>query len=233
MYAAGYGKFEIFERLLYHGANLAIRDGQGRSVLSYAAGAYRLSGSSQAIDLLLQHVADATADCTTSYVDQCDSLGRSPLSYAAENGSFGSFETIEHLIRCGANPKAIDHNGRSILSYYCRSFPSDFHKTIDLLLRHGADPWQEDCMGRSAISYAAGSRTKQLFEFLLWSSSSDLLAGKEYSDDDRRKQIESTLMLRSAEIHKLDEHGGTPLSYAAEAENWKAHPRSGSPGRHR
>lgn len=85
----------LVERLLLAGADLALRDREGASVLHYAEAAN--------VPLLVAHGADLMAR---------DNLGRTPLHAAV---LYEEPETVRALLDCGARADARDKEGRTAL----------------------------------------------------------------------------------------------------------------------
>ncbi|KAF5722922.1 ankyrin 3 [Fusarium mundagurra] len=95
----------IAEALLIRGAAVDRHDINGRTPLSYAAGA---SVSADFVSLLLSHGAN---------VDRADNNGRTPLSYAASSHGFQYKSCMRLLLDAGAIPDKIDKDGKTALSY--------------------------------------------------------------------------------------------------------------------
>lgn len=97
------------------------------------------------------------------------SIGRTPLSWAAERGSVA---VIEILLKYGANPLIKDCNGWTPLFWACNEGHAE--AVILLLANGGVDVNQVDLSGRSVLSYAAEEGRGAVVEVLLATGKVDL-----------------------------------------------------------
>ncbi|OBT47075.1 hypothetical protein VE00_03065 [Pseudogymnoascus sp. WSF 3629] len=121
--------------LLNLGANIDLKDTDGRTLLSYAA----RNGHEDILMHLLEKGANPNSNDT----------GRTSLSYAAENGHDNS---LMLLVEKGANLNSNDTEGRTPLSYAAENGRED---SLKLLLKNGANANLKDIAGWTPLSYAA------------------------------------------------------------------------------
>ena len=94
-----YGRKEILELLLRHGADVHATANEGKSALMYAAH----SNNSSMVDVLLHHGVEDN-------LNVADTAGTTALMYAA---GIGDTNTMELLLQHGADPNAKDHHGKT------------------------------------------------------------------------------------------------------------------------
>ncbi|KAL8668604.1 MAG: hypothetical protein Q9168_006772 [Polycauliona sp. 1 TL-2023] len=149
------------------GADLAIRNHRGRTVVHSAAGAAVNrdrwhKAEEPALDLLLK--PESSFD-----VDLADFDGRTPLHLAATR----SASRVLKLVRAGSNISALDHQGRSVLHYAARAGNANILGQIIQILQ--AETAMElldrkDCNGRTALHDAVRSGVLESVYILLGSN---------------------------------------------------------------
>lgn len=97
------------------------------------------------------------------------SIGRTPLSWAAENGSVA---IIDILLKHGADPLITDCNGWTPLFWACNGGHAE--ATMLLLADERVDVNQVDLTGRSVLSHAAEEGREAVVEVLLATGKVDL-----------------------------------------------------------
>jgi len=166
---------EVTRLLPENGADAAIRDKDGRTVLHILASEpVKLAAAEKAplydcMDLLLVRGADINAG---------DKFGNSPLADAVK---LGDVDTVAFLLKKGASVNTRDHDGKTPLhQFFMVSGPTlvrHINREVDLaqveaqisemLVRHGADVNAADKQGRTPLAMAAGIVNLKAVEFLL------------------------------------------------------------------
>lgn len=161
-----------------------------------------------------------------SCIDAQDSMGRTPLSYAA---GAGHFDIVELLLLTGkVKADLLDDSGRSPLSHAVQNSCTDAARC---LLRHGAATSPTTHDGRTFLSLAAEKGDADIARLLADASDVSLNATDVHGRTALSYAAESTLR-QSLEVVKLlcqlpgttnidtaDVDGKTPLAYAMIAEN--------------
>ncbi|GLH05792.1 Transient receptor potential channel pyrexia [Gryllus bimaculatus] len=163
--ACSRGHVSCVRLLLEHGADAkAQQNASQQSSLHFAAAV----NSVECVELLLQHGVDISAS---------DSMGRTPLCYAAETGAA---ESLRVLGARGADPNMtfsrqvtpllLAAKGRTELHLpYHTSAPeppADYRACVRELIRLGADPQVADEDGYNVLYYAIKNGSKDLFVYL-------------------------------------------------------------------
>lgn len=137
--------------LVAAGADPNAREGEnGKTVLADVAS---YSSRPALGRILAKALIDVGADPNLA-----DSLGATPLFYAAANGCFVQ---AQFLIGAGADPNARDKNGAAPLHaafVSSTSRSSDYLFTVRALLAAGADPLATDASGRTPLEFSSGKR---------------------------------------------------------------------------
>ena len=142
-YAAQEGFLDtVMLPLLESGLPVDMKDENGYTLLSYAAGRGNLS----AVKTLLQKGA---------YIEQRDKRGRTPLSMATDPLFGDGWATVKLLCDSGAQIDTKDAEGRTPLSW-AATRGSD--QTVSILCDNGAEIDSKDVHGRTPLSWAAGHR---------------------------------------------------------------------------
>ncbi|OBT88682.1 hypothetical protein VE02_03248 [Pseudogymnoascus sp. 03VT05] len=157
-------------------------------------------------------------------VDLKDPVGRTPISYAAENGQERG---LQSLIEHGANVDSQDRAGRTPISYAAGNGHS---RCLQLLVQKGANANSKDKAGRTPLSYAAENGQESTIERLLERKdvefNSEDTTGRtplSYAAEDGNHRNVGVLLFLfenaniNREISKVnseDKTGRTPLSYA-------------------
>ncbi|KAB8276988.1 ankyrin repeat-containing domain protein [Aspergillus minisclerotigenes] len=140
---------KILELLLANGADLDLKDGDGRTPLSWAA----RQGVIHTTQFLLERNADPNSR---------DTHGRSPLFWGVMTRH--SQEIVKLLFQHGADPRSTDDNGRTVLS---RAAEYGSEGVVRLLLEMNVDVNISDNDGRSPLSWAAESANEATVKLLL------------------------------------------------------------------
>ncbi|CAI7569589.1 unnamed protein product [Penicillium manginii] len=111
-------------------------------------------GLTKVLDILLRN---------GNYPDLQDTYGRTPLSWAAENGQEASVELLLDSDRVDANFR--DENGESPLSWAAKK---GHLRTVKSLLDRGSEPDIPNASGRTPLSLAAENGHAAVVELLVW-----------------------------------------------------------------
>lgn len=162
--AATSNNLEFVRLLLEKGADANTKDQGGFSPLGQAAG--NGDRSAELVRLLLKHGAAVNVVSVDSveHVQNGDiAVGRlTPLLMAANHGNF---ETMEALVKAGANVNAQDIRGMTPLAL---SIANDRPNStvIRMLIAHGADPNIKSKAGESALDWARRYRHPEVMKAL-------------------------------------------------------------------
>ncbi|KAJ7591860.1 ankyrin repeat-containing domain protein [Mycena floridula] len=131
------------------------RDREGRTALSHSAGGRAYPSTVRY--LIEHHNADPNSQ---------DSFQRTPLSYAAQEGTE---DIVRYLLKLPTiKPHLADHRGRTPLSYAAGSDNYwGYMIVLNLLDVPGTDPNSVDFDGRTPISYAVQSSWSDITKWLL------------------------------------------------------------------
>jgi ankyrin repeat protein len=154
----------------------------------------------------------AELQLSTSAINQQDSKGRTPLTWASARGDEDSVET---LLKFGADPNINCATGNSPL---LRSVIARSPRCIRLLLEYGADALHKNTLGFTALHYAAYYKDAEEYLTPLLDSSlpvdekdsygwTALAATAEYD----HAICANVLLRRGADIETRDKNGWTPL----------------------
>ncbi|KAF3058835.1 Ankyrin repeat domain-containing protein 50 [Trichoderma lentiforme] len=143
--------------------------------------------------------------------------GRTPLNYAASNGSE---DCLRALLSCGAHIEAADENGLTPLLYTVRG---SHEAAIRLLLDQGAQTEAAYKNSRTPLSYAADWNGNEAIVRLLLDRGAQIEAADKdgrtplsYAAGAGNEAIVRLLLDRGAQIESADKDSRTPLSYAAQ-----------------
>ncbi|KAK0756610.1 hypothetical protein N5P37_010764 [Trichoderma harzianum] len=164
--------------------------------------------------LLLTHLLEFMTP-TSDAQDRRQS--RTPLSYAASNGSEAC---LRALLSCGAHIEAADKNGWTPLVY---AVQRSHEAAIRLLLNHGAQIEAADKDGWMPLAHAVGLDGKEAIVRLLLDRGAQIEAADKNgrtpllhaANRSRNEAIIRLLLDRGAQAEVADKDGRTPLSYAA------------------
>lgn len=135
MWAARLGNTEITEILLKAGADVNMKDKDGRTALMFAA----REGHATTAELLVKFMANC---------DDQDDSGRSPLMFSA---SQNCVSVVSMLIRRMATIDLTNYENRTALMYACREGHTNIAEEI---LDAGGNVNFLDCHGRSPLIFA-------------------------------------------------------------------------------
>jgi ankyrin repeat protein len=139
-------KLEVLRYLLEHGAEVNVRDKEGRTPLYLAKSWYDVSG----MRLLIEHGADVNA---------ADVKDQTPLHIRGATSSTAprAVRAVRLLLQHGANPNAKDHHNRTPLHTVEAGLPA-----LKLLVSHGAELEPVDEDGRTPLHYAAKRQSEEV-----------------------------------------------------------------------
>ena len=204
-YAATHAKSEIVEYLLSLGLKVNTVSYSGRTPLMFACcDGDRLDN----IKTLIKQGAD---------IHQIDVNGWTALHCAA---TYAKSEIIEYLLSLGLKVNMVDNSGHTPLM--CACCDGDRLDNIKTLIKQGADIHQIDNDGWTALHYAARDAKSEIIEYLLSLGVKVNMVSNigqtplmcACYDGGRLDNIK-TLIKQGADIHQIDNDGGTALHYAA------------------
>ena len=175
----------ILGMLLDRGADVNIRNRQGRSALFYAC-----RGANVAVqDMLLAHGAN---------VHITDRAGVTALMVAAE---YGDERVARILLDKGLDANARDRHGRTALMHVGGS-PAQIATILRILMEHGAGIRARDRQGRTLLLSAA-------------SPGGERLDGVNLSQFDKLLKAIDALIGAGVDVNERDKNGNTPLIVVA------------------
>jgi uncharacterized caspase-like protein len=141
--AAQYGYTETVKTLLDKGANVNVKDGDGRTALMIAV----RYGHTEIVKVLLDRRADVNAKDNDGWTALIWAIG--PVVWYGQGG--GHIETIKMLLDRGAEVNAKDNNGRTALM---RAAWYGHTEIVKMLLERGAEVNAKDKYGWTALMRA-------------------------------------------------------------------------------
>lgn len=193
---------------LWPAANKLLRDHNGRTALHMAVMA-------EMVEVVEWFVNPGTDKDTGAHTNAKDSIGRTPLHYAARSGHS---TTVQLLFEDpGINPDAKDHDGRTPLH---DAAGGSHASTVKLLVKLGANTDAKDSSGRTALHDASGGGHADIVNLLV-----DLGAHTDVVDQDGQTPLYYAVVGGHAGTIKLlvgldadtdakDNNGRTGLHYA-------------------
>lgn len=139
---------EVAELLLQNGADVDMRDKDGKTALHHAS----VKGMEEMVELLLQYQA---------HVNLGDNFGWVPLHLAI---NVMKVEVLKVLLEHGADVNMKDPNGKAALHLVGPAGRAD---VVELLLQHGPDINLKDANGNTALHLACFYRWNDVAELLL------------------------------------------------------------------
>ncbi|KAL8993810.1 MAG: hypothetical protein Q9169_006066 [Polycauliona sp. 2 TL-2023] len=212
----------LFDTALTVGADPAIRNYRGRSIMHSAAGTVvnshrRHKNEQQGLDILL--ATESALD-----VGLVDFDGAPPLHLAATR----SAARVDRFIRAGASITALDYQGRSVLHYAARAGNSNVLGQIIQIFRENdaiklRD--QKDCNGRTALHDAVRSGSLASVQVLLRSNADPKASDKkgrtplhtasEIEEEQMMRRLQSSAAFKPAKPKRRSE---------VVKPNYKSHP---------
>jgi ankyrin repeat protein len=227
--SSGGRQFEAVSVLLRRGADVSLKDGQGRQALHKAVSKIG-NTNADTLKALIANGADvnATFDCCMNFLDESiDSVPMTPLGYLCQY--FIDAQAALVLVESGADPNSRTPNGENILHAVCgASCSSDV--LVDTLLKKGADARARTSNGATPLHYAAKRRKTEAVRLLM---EHDVLidaiddkmqtplhcACRDASDTKSDIEVVQLLLANGACVTDQDITGMTPLHFAAKAGN--------------
>ncbi|XP_078664037.1 uncharacterized protein LOC144907104 [Branchiostoma floridae x Branchiostoma belcheri] len=201
--ASWYGKTEVVELLLKHGADLEARTKDDMTALHVASG----NGETKVAAFLLKHGADLEAR---------DVDGLTSLHVASQ---YRRTEVVELLLKHGADLEARDVDGLTSLhvaSQYRRT------EVVELLLKHGADLEARDVGGMTSLHVASGNGRTEVAALLI-EHGADLEARDEggmtslhVASGHGHTEVVELLIKHGANLEARGEDGQTALQVASQ-----------------
>jgi len=207
--ASYHGGFKVAQLLLDHGANINVRDKNGRTPLhgtlvNMTDGFYDYFFDG--IRFLLEHGADVHA---------LDNNHATPLHMVSRSGCI---KAAQLLLKHGADVHALDNICSTPLHFASRS---ESAKVVCLLLEHGADVHSLDANHSTPLHLASESRNVEAARLLL-EHGADIhaLDGKHSTPlhvASRHGEVGAARLLleHGADVHALDANHSTPLHVAS------------------
>jgi ankyrin repeat protein len=163
---------------------------------------------------LISAVRSITSQCDQSYM--VDSMGRTPLTWAAYNGHHA---VVKFYLENGVNASEMDGDGRTPLSL---AASMGWFNVVSLLLEYHVDPDVRDIDDQTALSWAAYQGHVEVAQLLLQKG-----ASPDSRDANGQTQLSwaasngcvgivELLLDHCVDVESQDTSGRTPLSWAAE-----------------
>ena len=188
------------ELLLGLGANIQVRDNDGKTPLHHAVALNDIDKNRSQFNIvrvLLARGADIDAKDSESITALCTCL--SSFSRESENSCSRIKDTVKLLLSQGANTKAQDNQSRTAVHHAILSCCD--MDIIELLLVYGVDINATDNQLQTALHYATGAF---IFNF-----------GRYLVKSGQIEEIFTFLINRGADLHAKDNMGRTPLHLAS------------------
>lgn len=242
--AVGSGRLNYVKLLVRRGANVNIRDWQGKTPLFFVGGRRQYL---EVAELLIQKGADVNARDNEGNTPIFTKVGRLDLvQLLCEHGADVKLlnnkgETLFHmpgidpgvvqfLLAKGLDPHISDNEGRTPLNV-----PKLKIESARLFLASGININSQDKHGKTPLHYAASTQgNDKLIQYLLEHGAEvDIIDDKEETPlfyamrnigDDGHVSYQGikVLLEHGAQINARDKQGRTPLGLAKEEENWLA-----------
>jgi ankyrin repeat protein len=165
MCAAMGGHETIVELLLNAKADVKARAANGWSALIYtfASNAHNRSRAG-ILRMLLEHGADKEEKAEVELINTRSTVKDVPILHFAVRNDYGRTESIDILLKIGADIEARDSLGNTALIL---AASSQNIAVVDLLLKSGADIDAKASNGRTALMGAAMNKESDIADFLL------------------------------------------------------------------
>lgn len=165
MLACSLGRDELVSVLLKHGADVSVKDPQGRTARHYAADIPN-SLYCKDVDSPVTHLHERrlTLLRQLAYAEDRDERGKTPLLTALENWKFDRGDYTALFLALGADPNAADNAGTAPLMAAARSRSKE---AVKLLIKAGAELNARDSQGRTALHLALSEGDEKLGRLLI------------------------------------------------------------------
>jgi ankyrin repeat protein len=203
------GDAETLLFLLSQQADATIGDRRGRTPFYYAAASGNIS--------IIEAFENAQLKTMANFVDAADEKAGTPLHVALSNGLW---ESVELLLRLGADVNSISSSGQSPLQYAVRFCP----EAVNPLLSAGANYDHVSINGRNTLHWACvGGDVDSISSIILKASEADIQAQDSNGSTPlhlvaaaEKELLPSVLALlcHGSQVNIKDSRGETPLHLA-------------------
>lgn len=152
-YAVDFGNVSVVEYLVEHGADLEVKDENGRNAFLMATFNYSVGFTdAKVVNFFLEKGVDANVQ---------DNKGNSALNYAV---MYGNNEALNYFLEKGLDTTTKDDEGATVLHY---AVASGNKEMVDYLLEKGLDITAKNNDDVTMLHYAALGGNKEIFDCLV------------------------------------------------------------------